>query len=232
LKRTKGSHSLDHALLLASFALLPTRPVSAAQAIQTLREAIAINEQGGSPADLALVRDGLAKILCRERRWDEAEKLLLKSKAYYASHVSEDPEIAAELLNELGGLRYDQERYAEAAELHDQSMHILKTICGSYHPTLIVPLNNLATIYTLTGRFEDAERDFQQAMAICRRSLGEEHPTYGEVLANYALLLRKLGRKREAKKAEEQAQKILQASNRHNGVGFKVSVADLRSDGG
>ena len=199
---------------------------------ETLREAISMNEQKWCAGRSAVVRDGLAKILCREKRWDEADKLLLESKAYYASHASEDPEVIAELLNDLGVLRFDQGRYVEAGELHNQSIHILETICGNDHPTLIVPLNNLATIYIRTGRYEDAERDFQQALAICRKSLGEEHPIYGDVLGNYAALLRKLGRKREAKKAEEQAQRILQASNRRNGVGFKVNAGDLRSDGG
>jgi tetratricopeptide (TPR) repeat protein len=232
VEKDKGTHSLDYALLLASFSLLPTRPVGTAEAIQTLREALSFNEQSGSPADLALVRDGLAKILCREKRWEEAEKLLLESKAYYSSHASEDPEVVAELLNDLGVLRSNQRRYVEAGELHYQSIRILETMCGNDHPTLIVPLNNLATIYIRIGRYEDAERDFQQALSICRKSLGEEHPIYGDVLGNYAALLRKLGRKREAKKAEEQSQRILQASNRHNGVGFKVSASALRSEGG
>ncbi len=156
----------------------------------------------------------------------------MESEVYYARNATPKPELVAELLNDLGVLRFNQGRYSEAAGLHRQALHLLESVCGNEHPTLVVPLNNLATIYLQLGRFDEAEQNFQQAVAICRKTLGEDHPTYAEVLSNYAALLRKVGRKREAKKMAGQAQKIVQASNRHNGIGMRVDVSALHSAGG
>lgn len=232
IQRGQGVHSLDYALLLASVSLLPTQTGETSGTVETLREALSTNADSSRKGDLAIVRDGLAKILCREKRYEEAETLLVESETYYSSHATTQPEVAAELLNDLGVLRYTQGRYTEAAELHNQALHLLETVCGNEHPTLVVPLNNLATIYLQLGRFDEAERNFQQAMAICRKTLGQDHPTYAKVLSNYAALLRKVGRKRDAKKMAEQAQKIVAASNRHNGIGMRVDVSALRSAGG
>jgi tetratricopeptide (TPR) repeat protein len=234
VQKDKGIHSLDYALLLASLSLLPTQTGDRNGAIETLREALSINEGSSRKADLAIVRDGLAKILCKEKRYEEAETSLEQSEVYYSRNATTQPQLVAELLNDLAVLRWNQGRYTEAAGLHKQSLHqlVLETVCGNEHPTLVVPLNNLATIHLQLGRFDEAERNFQRAVAICRKTLGEDHPTYAEVLSNYAALLRKVGRKREAKKMAEQAQNIVQASNRHNGIGMRVDVSALNSDGG
>jgi len=101
---------------------------------------------------------------------------------------------------------------------------------GNEHPSLVAPLNNLATTYLKMSRFDDAELTLQHAINVCKKTLGENHPDYAVVLKNYAVVLRKLDRKREAKKFKEQGQQIEQAANRRNGVGATVSVTALRSD--
>jgi hypothetical protein len=89
---------------------------------------LSINEHCGRKKDLAMIRDGLAKILCREKRYQEAETPLVESELYHSRNATTQPAVAAELLNDLGVLRYNQGRYKEPAELHYQSLHLLETL--------------------------------------------------------------------------------------------------------
>ena len=198
--------------------------------ITLLRQAIAVNTRIGSAENITVVRECLAQIFRREKRFQDEEPLLRDALADLAKQKAPDPALMAASLNNLAVLRFDQERYQESVDLQQQSIQAWETALGKEHPSLVAPLNNLGTTYVKMAYFADAERTFRRAIDVCSKTLGEDHLDYAVVLKNYAVVLRKLGRKREAKKLQAQGQQIERAFNRRNGVGSTISVTALRND--
>ncbi len=184
----------------------------------------------GFNENITIIRECLAQILWRERRYQEEEPFLLDALADLAKQKAADPALMSAALNNFAVLRFDQERYEESVDLQQQSIRVLELASGKEHPSLVTPLNDLALAYGRMGRFDDADVNYRRAIDICRRTLGEDHTEYGAILKNYAFALWKLGHRREAKKLETQGQIIQQEAIRRNGVGATVSVTALRSD--
>lgn len=133
-------------------------------------------------------------------------------------------------LNNLAVLRFDQKRYEESINLQEKSIRIPEVVSGKEQPSLVAPINDLATAYAKVSRFDDAEVTYRRAIDIYRKALGEDDMEYGVLLKNRAFVLRKLGHRREAKKLETLGQMIERAVNRRNGVGATISVTALRSN--
>jgi tetratricopeptide (TPR) repeat protein len=195
-----------------------------------LREVLAAHVRIGFNENITIIRECLAQILRSDKRYQEEEPLLLDALADLAKQKAADPVLMGSALNNLAVLRFDQERYEESINLQEKSVQALESVSGKEHPSLVMPLNDLAIAYVRMGRFDDADVTYQRAIDICRKTLGEDRIEYGVLLKNYTHVLRKLGRKREAKGAETQGQLIQQAVNRRNGVGATISVTALRSD--
>ena len=107
-EKSQGRQSLDYALLVASMVMLPTQVGNGDTAGALLREAIIANRQSGRARELAIVRICLAQILLDARRYAEAESVLLDTQGDLPALKTTNPKLAAELLNELGLLRFDQ----------------------------------------------------------------------------------------------------------------------------
>jgi tetratricopeptide (TPR) repeat protein len=228
VKRTEGPVSLNYAVLLASMAILPTQTGNREEVIALLREAIAANVRIGDSENITVVRECLAQILRKEKRYQEEEPLLLDAVTDLTKQKAENPALMAAALTNLGVLRFDQERYEESINLQEKSIRVWEMASGTVHPSLVAPLNGLAAAYVRVGRFDDADVTYQRAIDICRKTVGADPIEYAVLLKNYALVLRKLGRKREAKRMETQGQLIQRAVNRHNGIGSTIDVTTLR----
>jgi tetratricopeptide (TPR) repeat protein len=231
VQKTDGADSLDYALLLGNAAVLPTHSGNREAEKAILREAIAAHARTGSARDLAMVRACLAQILMQQKRYGEAETVLLDSQPDFARLKMTYPQLLSDLLNGLGLIRYAQGRFAEAVEAQRGSLNALEDAVGAEHPSLVVSLNNLATTFVRMGHLEEGGSTYQRAITVCTKTLGEDHPNCGVLLENYAFVLRKLGRKREAKQMAARSKQIELASRRRNGEGAVVSMAALQSDG-
>jgi len=223
---SEGRTSIHYAVLAASLSNLPTQTVVSEDMVSLLRSAIGRN---GSAHDLAVLRGSLARILKKQKRYEEVETLLLDGLSDLAKQKVPDAEAKGGFLNDLSALRLEQGRYREAADLEKESIRVWAGDVGQEHPTLVVPYNNLALAYMKLGWYEEADRIFQTAIDLCRKTLSEDHLYYAYVLENRAGLLQIMGRRREAKKVIEQAVRIERAANRRNGVGSTVSVKALLS---
>jgi tetratricopeptide (TPR) repeat protein len=230
VEKAEGQGSRNYAFVLAQMAILPTQTGNRNDVIALLRQAIAVNERIGSLKNITVIRECLAKILRSEKRYQEEEPLLEDALAGLVRQKAADPALMGAALNNLAVLRFDQERYQESVDLQLESIRIWETASGKEHPSLVAPLNDLATAYLKMARFDDADLTYQCALNVCRKTLGEDHLEYAILLKNYSVVLRKLGHKREAKKIETQGREIQRAVNRRNGVGSTISVTALRSD--
>jgi tetratricopeptide (TPR) repeat protein len=229
-RKAEGRRSLNNAFLLARMVILPTQTGNRDEVIALLREAIAAHVRIGYTENIIVIREFLAQILRKEKRYREEEPLLLDALADLTKQKEANPALTGAALSNLAALRFDQQRYEESINLHEQSIGVCGMASGKEHPSLIAPLNNLAIAYVRMGRFEDADVTYLRAIDISRRTLGEDHIVYGELLQKYAFVLRKLGHSREAKKLETQGQIIQQDAIRRNGVGATINKTALRSD--
>ena len=225
-----GRQSLEYALLVGSLVVLPTQMGDRDSAVAVLRQAITVNARSGATRDLAIIRGCLAHILMDQMKYEEAESVLVDSTSNLTKLKTLDPKVSAELLNDLGLLRFSQRRYGESIEPYLESLELFQEAMGEGSPALLVPFSNLALSYLEMGRFSEAEMILKRAIVVCRGTLGQDHPTCGVLLENYALVLRKLGRKREAKSAAAQSRDVARASRTRNGVGLTVSITALRSE--
>jgi tetratricopeptide (TPR) repeat protein len=228
--KVEGQASLNYAVLLADMAILPTQTGSREEVIALLRRVIAANAQTRSIKNITVIRECLARILRSEKRYQEEEPLLQEAVADLIKQKAADPALLGAAFNNLAVLRFDQERYHESVDLQLESIRVWETALGKEHPSLVAPLNDLATTYLKLERLGDADLTYRRAISICRKTLGENHLEYAVLLKNYSVVLRRLGHKREAKKIESQGREIQQAVNRRNGVGSTISVTALRSD--
>ena len=99
-------------------------------------------------------------------------------------------------------------RWEEALPLNK---HILEQVAAEHGKAgneYATALNNLATIYLNTGRYDVAEPPFDQALSITRRVLGEVHPSTATGLNNLAGLYRAQGRYEDAEPLYDEALSI------------------------
>jgi len=230
VEKADDQGSLHYAVLLADIAILPTQTGNREEVIALLLQAIAVNARIGSLKNINVIRECLAQILRSEKRYREEEPLLEDALADLVRQKAADPALMGAAFNNLAVLRFDQQRYQESVDLQLESIRVWETASGKEHPSLVAPLNDLATAYLKMARFDDADLTYRRAINICRKTLGENHLEYAVLLKNYSVVLRKLGHKREAKKIETQGEEIQRAVNRRNGVGSTISVTALRSD--
>jgi tetratricopeptide (TPR) repeat protein len=227
IERSEGPESLDYAVVLGKMSLLGQGATSD-ETIAILRRALLAHRMEGSESKLLYLQSNLARILSESRRDTEAEQVLLEFRAELLKHAS-DREMVAESLTEFGVLRFNQERYGEAAGFYLQALQLQESVNGSEHPRMIRSLNNLATAYAKTGRLPEAHDLFRQAISLCSRTLGEDQLIYGMLLQNDGYVLRELGQKRQAKVVDEKGRRIERTFVRRNGADSIVSIAALRA---
>ncbi|HEX4170268.1 MAG TPA: tetratricopeptide repeat protein [Bryobacteraceae bacterium] len=226
-EKSERKESLDYALVLAGICVLPTYTGNLAEAMTVMHQAIETNRERGPSRDLAALRGSLAQLLVAGKRYGDAEALLLESQTDLLKRERPDYDQMANILSELGFIRYDQGRITESIDFYSREIHLLENALGPGHPRLVVPLNNLAASLTKLGKAQSASEILERAVNLCDKTLGQENAYCGMVLDNYSLALRKLGRKHEATEMAARAHKIEQISDRRNGIGLTVNASAL-----
>ena len=107
----------------------------------------------------------------------------IRVQLFGATHPS-----VAESLNHLAELLYYQGSYAQAEQLHLQTLTIRQQYLEADHLDIATSLNNLAGLYWIQGRYREAEPLYQQALQIREKALGGQHLDVAETLQNLAYL--------------------------------------------
>lgn len=128
----------------------------------------------------------LATIYYNDKRWDEAEVLLLQSnelrqKLHGLSHYS-----IAENLSRLGSLYLMKEQYAKAESLYIKAISV-SNFSGKEMKYPFISIN-LGLLYSRTGNYEKAEKTLLQVKKYYETQYGSYNKTYLWVLDNLAEL--------------------------------------------
>src|SRR5439155_346477 len=113
-----------------------------------------------------------------------------------------DPLAIASSRRQLGMLRYQLGRYAEAESLITASLVTYQGMTGDQDEWIVDALNNLGEIDRVQDHYDAAERDFRrgleraqaklpagEALATAEHALGPDHPQVAQSLADLGRLL-------------------------------------------
>ncbi|MEZ4449668.1 MAG: serine/threonine-protein kinase [Nannocystaceae bacterium] len=94
----------------------------------------------------------------------------------------------ANLLNDLGILRFRMEAYDEAGALHERALAIREAALGPDHPDVAASLSNLANVRIEQGAGDKARALLERALGLLEAALGPDHPRVAEPLGTLASL--------------------------------------------
>jgi tetratricopeptide (TPR) repeat protein len=177
--------------------------------------------------DIAQYRASLGQLYAAQRRYLEAEKLLVPAAEEAERNLGADHPVMIRLLQELGANAVVQGKWKDAIPYFERTLRISERIAGPEHPGTARQLNNLAIAYRHAGHIPEAERLSRQAVAIFESRLGPDHPYLADALRENAADLRKLKRAREARALERRARLILIKRDRDNLLGGTIDAREL-----
>jgi eukaryotic-like serine/threonine-protein kinase len=108
-----------------------------------------------------------------------------------------DSQEAGRALWELGRLRHQQDRLAEARNLFERSLQILESTQAPATDVSAL-LDDLAGVYAFERQWTLARQTYERALDIDRRILGDDHPRLGMHIGNLAIVAQNLGDLKQA----------------------------------
>ncbi|TAH37865.1 MAG: serine/threonine protein kinase [Planctomycetota bacterium] len=174
---------------LCKLGVIALQQGAAAQAEELLRQGIALLERrvDARDAELIAARFQLASAVYEQRRYDEAEELLLRSRDEVLASFGPTHPFLADPLFILGSLRQSQQRFEEARDHYAQGLAVL----SAEDPRRGLHMARLMAVCERLARTEEAVRWGEQALPILERWYPALAPPLQEDLA-------RLGREEQA----------------------------------
>jgi serine/threonine protein kinase/tetratricopeptide (TPR) repeat protein len=123
--------------------------------------------------------------------------------------LGEDHLDVARVLNNLGALHGQMERYAEGVAAHERALAIQRKVGGSHHTDVGHSLRGLAILEDRQGNVQAGLDLFRRAQEIFEKNYGPEHIFTASILQDVAVSLRTLKQHEEARKLLERSLAIL-----------------------
>jgi eukaryotic-like serine/threonine-protein kinase len=133
----------------------------------------------------------------RQRRVEQGERHLRRAFAVL-DRMNRPLHLDEALNTQLGMLRFQGGRYAEAEAHFGRSLELETRLGGPDHPRLALLLNNLAQSQKAQGRFAEAEDSSGRALELLRARVGEAHRWTQVARYSRGTLLLRMGRPQPA----------------------------------
>jgi eukaryotic-like serine/threonine-protein kinase len=165
-------------------------------AVGLLTESLALQPNAGSKSridtllELGRARKGAGDLQGAEAPLNEALHTAENT-------LGADSQEAGRALWELGRLRHQQERLAEARDLFEKSLQILESTQAPATDVSAL-LDDLAGSYASEKQWGLARQTYERALDIDRRILGDDHPRLGMHIGNLAIVAQNLGDLKQA----------------------------------
>ena len=150
---------------------------------------------------------GLAKVLVRLRRFDEAETLLRRSLALFREVLPGSQKVAV-ALHDLARCIQDSGRFSEALQLYTEALALKGSLSGARSVTYALTLNGLASVHEDLGDFAQAEKEYRQALAILLETLPDGDLSVANLRDNLGALLLRMGKHEQARALLERAYEV------------------------
>ncbi|WNG50859.1 tetratricopeptide repeat protein [Archangium minus] len=122
----------------------------------------------------------------------------------------------ANLLHQLGRIRFGQRRYEEALESHLQALEERKRVLGPDNPALVTSYNRVATAYSMMGRRIEAVDIWRKALALQETTPDPKNTGLATLLLNLSQNESVEGRPEEALSMIERARTLFEKARGPN----------------
>jgi serine/threonine protein kinase/tetratricopeptide (TPR) repeat protein len=126
------------------------------------------------------------------------------ARATYRSHLGPDHPTTLRSAGSLAVACFDLGRFADAAQLYEETLPPQEAKLGPDHPTTLMMMNNLANAYGALGRHAEALKLHEQTLPLQKEKLGADHHDTLMSMANLASTYYALGRYADAAKLFEE----------------------------
>jgi tetratricopeptide (TPR) repeat protein/predicted Ser/Thr protein kinase len=214
-------YGADHhalARLLGNYGTLLRRMNDFAASEAAYREALRIHR-----ARPRVVHDQFASALqnlasLRHEVGDFAEAEALFDEALVLVREAGTPMQETTILGNLGGLRFDQGRWSEAAEIFRGTRDVRSDVYGPEALPTLYACQNLGSALRRLGRYSEALPELELASRLVREAFGEDNPQVAQAQASYALCLALAGRAADAEPILAEALAIVRGWENVNAV--------------
>lgn len=196
-EKTVGTSHPDYARSLYTQAKMCQRIGNFDKAEQLFVAARRVFEQtvGTSHPDYANCVNSLATLYWELGVYDKAEAGYLEAKSIFEKTERADEADHAGTLVNLGLLCLHRREFGRAEALLSEAKKLFEThLLDLEHPYYQNCLNNLASLFMHTARFEQAETMHLEAKALRAKTYGPAHPVVFESLHNLAVLYARWGK--------------------------------------
>jgi tetratricopeptide (TPR) repeat protein len=154
----------------------------------------------------------LGQLMITLGHFDQAEELY---EILLQQTTNEDEK--AHLFHQLGRIKNDQGKYAEAIECYEKSLEINQKTLPANHPYLATSYNNIGQVYYNMGEYSKALSYYEKALKIRQKTLPANHPLLTTSYNNIGAVYDNMGEYSKAlsyyEKALEIRQKTLPANH-------------------
>jgi tetratricopeptide (TPR) repeat protein len=140
----------------------------------------------------------LARALCEQRKYTEAETLLREALATEQRVLGPAHAKTLAVRHNLGIALRMSGQTSEAERIDRDTLEIRRRVLGPEHPETLASMLELAEVLDDLHRYADAEALYRENLAVTRRVLGPDHPDGASVQYNLACNLALRGRRSEA----------------------------------
>ena len=99
-------------------------------------------------------------------------------------------------------------KYAEAEQMHQRALKLMKKALGNKHPVTLSGISSLALVLDKQGKYTKAEEMYQENIKLQEEVLGKKHPHTLVGMNNLAQVLHSQGRYAEAEKMHQETLKL------------------------
>jgi tetratricopeptide (TPR) repeat protein len=153
----------------------------------------------------------LGAIYSLEGRYDDALRTLQQALKLTKDSKPSVPSIAAQVLNSLGVLYFQQRK----------AMELVSSTSSPLNSGEV--LSNLASVYSVRGHVDKAEDSYRRALEITEAAIGRSHPDLTFTLSSLGVLYSDSGRYTEAEIQYKRALAILEADK----TAFSTRIAKI-----
>ncbi len=147
----------------------------------------------------------LGKLMIKLGHFDKAEELY----EILLQQTTNEGE-KAHLFHQLGWIKDDQGKHAEAIEFYEKVLEIRQKTLPANHPSLATSYNNIGAVYDNMGEYSEALSYYEKALEIKQKTLPANHPDLATSYNNIGLVYKNMGEYSEALSYYEKALEILQ----------------------
>ena len=133
-------------------------------------------------------QEGIAQCDMDEGNYQAAEAGFQRALARQIAATGELHPRTAELLNEIGSLKYFEGDRATAGQYFERTLRIERQVLGAAHPTVTGTTNNLARVLLEQRRFAEARALLEPSASAFSRQVDATNPNMAFVLSNLALI--------------------------------------------